>query len=235
MNRQSDEWLTPPEIIEALGPFDLDPATPPVMPWLTAAHRYTAADNGLLREWYGRVWLNPPFSKGLIGPFMKRMAEHNHGTALVNARTDTIWFTRSVWQVATAVLFIYQRVKFVPVGGRELARQHGRGAAALIAYGAQDADRLADSGIAGAFVPLPGSCQVIAVYRPGSDMTWAALLAKVVERQGGEVGLTLAYALIRHHPKATANQNWKPKVRQILQGPAFERIAPATYRLKGAA
>lgn len=29
-------WLTPPHIIEALGPFDLDPCCPPTMPWRTA-------------------------------------------------------------------------------------------------------------------------------------------------------------------------------------------------------
>lgn len=31
-------WLTPPEIINALGPFDLDPCCPPppTMPWRTA-------------------------------------------------------------------------------------------------------------------------------------------------------------------------------------------------------
>lgn len=32
----TDRWLTPPEIIEALGPFNLDPACEPVMPWRTA-------------------------------------------------------------------------------------------------------------------------------------------------------------------------------------------------------
>ena len=40
----SDDWLTPPEIIHALGTFDLDPATPLVMPWLTATNRFTIAD-----------------------------------------------------------------------------------------------------------------------------------------------------------------------------------------------
>lgn len=26
---KNDEWLTPPEIVRALGPFDLDPCSPP--------------------------------------------------------------------------------------------------------------------------------------------------------------------------------------------------------------
>ena len=33
---KSMTWLTPPAWIEALGPFDMDPCCPPVMPWPTA-------------------------------------------------------------------------------------------------------------------------------------------------------------------------------------------------------
>ena len=51
---QKDEWLTPPEIIKALGPFDLDPCAPVVRPWDTAKIHYTTTDNGLQREWRGR-------------------------------------------------------------------------------------------------------------------------------------------------------------------------------------
>lgn len=55
-----DEWLTPPEIIRALGEFDLDPCAPIVRPWDMAKAHYTELDNGLIRPWHGRVWLNPP-------------------------------------------------------------------------------------------------------------------------------------------------------------------------------
>lgn len=33
----TDRWLTPPDLVEALGPFDLDPCCEPWMPWRTAA------------------------------------------------------------------------------------------------------------------------------------------------------------------------------------------------------
>lgn len=36
---QTDEWLTPPEILGELGPFDLDPCAPLTRPWGTAAKR----------------------------------------------------------------------------------------------------------------------------------------------------------------------------------------------------
>lgn len=40
-NGGHDEWLTPPEILRALGAFDLDPCAPVVRPWETAAKHYT--------------------------------------------------------------------------------------------------------------------------------------------------------------------------------------------------
>ena len=52
-----DEWLTPPEILHALGEFDLDPCAPVVRPWEMATAHYTINDNGLLQPWRGRVWL----------------------------------------------------------------------------------------------------------------------------------------------------------------------------------
>ena len=55
-NGGHDEWLTPPEILRALGAFDLDPCAPVVRPWETAAHHYTAQDDGLALPWFGRVW-----------------------------------------------------------------------------------------------------------------------------------------------------------------------------------
>lgn len=63
--RQSgkDEWLTPPSIIKALGEFDLDPCSPINRPWDTAKEHYTILDNGLLKPWKGRCFVNPPYGK----------------------------------------------------------------------------------------------------------------------------------------------------------------------------
>lgn len=55
---KNDEWLTPPEIVSALGPFDLDPCSPVERPWPTAAQHFTVRDEGdhraddiVKREW----------------------------------------------------------------------------------------------------------------------------------------------------------------------------------------
>lgn len=50
---KNDEWLAPPEILRALGAFDLDPCAPITRPWSTAATHYTVNDDGLSRPWHG--------------------------------------------------------------------------------------------------------------------------------------------------------------------------------------
>ena len=95
---ESKDWLTPPAIIQALGPFDLDPcAAPKPRPWATASIHWRPADDPLRREWFGRVWLNPPYGgPRVITPWLARMAAHNCGTALIFARTETEPFHRYV-------------------------------------------------------------------------------------------------------------------------------------------
>ena len=67
-------WLTPRYIIDALGPFDLDPCCPPKMPWQTAAEMVCRPADGLAVDWRGkRVWLNPPYGREAV-PFLRKMA-----------------------------------------------------------------------------------------------------------------------------------------------------------------
>ena len=146
-------WLTPPEILAALGPFDLDPcACSEPRPWPTASRHFTIEDNGLRKPWSGRVWLNPPYgSPVVIGPWLRRMAEHGRGTALIFARTETAQFFDTIWRGATAMLFIEGRLHFHYPDGRR-ARANSGGPSVLVAYGDDDAARLKASGLRGAFV-----------------------------------------------------------------------------------
>ena len=149
---RTDEWLTPPEITKALGPFDLDPCSPVNRPWDTAAQHYTVEDDGLKIPWYGRVWLNPPYGPQ-TGTWLRRLAEHGHGTALIFARTETDMFFRWGWGRATAMLFLRGRLHFYTVDGQR-AKHNGGAPSVLIAYGAEDADRLRTSGLDGRFITL---------------------------------------------------------------------------------
>jgi DNA N-6-adenine-methyltransferase (Dam) len=161
-NAKSHVWLTPPYILEALGEFDLDPcAAPEPRPWPTAKTHWGQEDNSLQRAWFGRVWLNPPYGvKSTIGPWLRRMADHGQGTALIFARTETEVFFETVWHKATAMLFFKGRLCFYRQDGTLPRADTGGGNAGapsvLVAYGDDDARRLKASGIEGQFVSLTG-------------------------------------------------------------------------------
>lgn len=142
-------WLTPPEIVQALGSFDLDPcAAPEPRPWPTADRHITLPDDGLCAEWQGRVWCNPPFGS-YTGQWLGRMAMHGNGIALAFARTDTTMFHSHVFRKADAVLFLAGRPHFhLPDGAR--AKGNSGGPICLIAYGRENVEALKRSGLNGA-------------------------------------------------------------------------------------
>lgn len=66
-HNSKDEWYTPLSVIEyvkeQMGHIDLDPATTARNAKLMEIPNfYTEETNGLDKPWYGKVWLNPPFS-----------------------------------------------------------------------------------------------------------------------------------------------------------------------------
>lgn len=145
---ESHVWLTPPEILAALGPFDLDPcAAPSPRPWPTAARHIELPEDGLTAEWEGRVWCNPPFGSH-TGQWLGRMALHGNGIALAFARTDTAMFRAWVWKHAAAVMFLHGRPHFYRPDGERASGNSG-GPIVLIAYGEANADALRASGLAG--------------------------------------------------------------------------------------
>ena len=86
---QTDDWITPREIIDALGgfqSFDLDPCACESQPWPCAVLSLTRAQNGLGQPWPSEaaVWLNPPYGSE-TWRWLKKLAEHGNGTALVFA------------------------------------------------------------------------------------------------------------------------------------------------------
>lgn len=147
----TDEWLTPPEIVRALGSFDLDPCSPIVRPWPTAAQHFHINDDGLAQDWAGRVWCNPPFGREAI-KWLRRMAAHGNGIVLIPARTETEMFYECVWGAADAVLFIKGRPHFHRVDGSRAAFNSGA-PICLVAYGVANVAALAASGL-GVVVPI---------------------------------------------------------------------------------
>lgn len=146
-------WLTPPEIISALGPFDLDPcAAPTPRPWPTARNHIELPADGFEAPWHGRVWCNPPFGAHTAA-WLARMADHGNGVALVFARTDTSMFHRHVFGRAHAVMFLAKRPRFHHPDGSRATGNSG-GPICLIAYGERNERALRRSGLCGAITTL---------------------------------------------------------------------------------
>ncbi len=120
---ETDEWYTPPDILRraalAMGGIDLDPCADPGRRVKAETH-YTKDDDGLLREWNGRVFMNPPYGKKKLDRWVRKLLEEYRAgraeaaVALVPAGTDTGWF---------ALLddyprcFLHGRLKFISESG----------------------------------------------------------------------------------------------------------------------
>ena len=147
----TNDWLTPPHIIESLGQFDLDPCASVDQPWDTARKMISLPNDGLACEWDGRVWLNAPYGKELY-VWLERLADHGNGIAITFARTETKGFVEHVWKRADALLFLEGRLHFCYPKTGEPAKGNSGGASVLIAYGQRNAKALRKSGLAGTYV-----------------------------------------------------------------------------------
>lgn len=116
------ERYTPSYYIEkardVLGTIDLDPATSDLAQQTVQAEQYfTAEDDGLGRDWHGRVWLNPPYHRELAPLFIAKLLDElaagrvSEAIVLTNNSTDTEWF-RSAANICDAICFTAGRIHF---------------------------------------------------------------------------------------------------------------------------
>jgi phage N-6-adenine-methyltransferase len=142
---------TPPEYIEAarkvLGAIDLDPASNNIAQKIVKAKKYyTIEDDGLSREWHGRVWLNPPYHRDLILPFVNKMVEEylakrvTAAIMLTNNCTETKWF-RTGHAAAAAICFPHERIRFKKNGTDAVIPTNGQ----AFFYFGDDVERFADT------------------------------------------------------------------------------------------
>jgi hypothetical protein len=143
----TNDWWTPPELVDALGVFALDPCAGVGQKPL-ARNVYTLPQDGLLLPWHGRVFCNPPYGPH-VGKRAEQVAEHHNGILLIFARVETkAW--RIIWQTADAILFPFRRITFHRPDGS--AASSGTAPSAFCAYGLDNVEALRHSGIEGALV-----------------------------------------------------------------------------------
>ena len=135
------EWYTPQIFVDAvrrvLGDIDLDPASSETAnETIQAAKIYTAEDSGLNREWRGRIFLNPPYTRGLIEKFVDKFCAEFDGKnvteaiLLIDAATDTAYFRRLV-ERCNGICFSRGRINFCRGDGLTTRGHHVRGQAFL--------------------------------------------------------------------------------------------------------
>ncbi|HDZ39757.1 MAG TPA: hypothetical protein ENH62_16035 [Marinobacter sp.] len=133
LNSQSDEWYTPESLIKPVlklwGKIDLDPATTGNVndKWIKAEYYYTKEVDGLSAslEWFGRVWLNPPYGRGnnSAAPFADRLVKEFNGGNVAEAitclninSTTSQWF-QPIWQYAAVHCICKGRPNFISPDG----------------------------------------------------------------------------------------------------------------------
>lgn len=141
----SDVWLTPPNVIEKIGPFDLDPCAwlPNDKPIVQTAKKYfTEKENGLEQKWEGMVFVNFPYSQSY--QWLKKCKdEYLKG----DCEIIVLCFVRSetkAWQenvpYATGINLINKRIKFLDKNGIE--KGNGNAPSCLIAFGNDAFERI---------------------------------------------------------------------------------------------
>ena len=128
-NSGNNEWYTPVAIIEAarnvLGTIDVDPASNEIaQKHIQAKTFYTQENSGLAHEWFGNVWLNPPYAIKELTPFINKflieLEKDNIKNAIVltNNATETKW-GQALLNKATLICFPKGRIRFLDSTGRE--------------------------------------------------------------------------------------------------------------------
>lgn len=217
----SQEWFTPRYITKALGNFDLDPcASNDRDAPEHAARNIRQPHDGLVIDWHGRVWLNPPYGRQ-TGAWLKKMALHGNGIVLVFARTETQAFFDHVWGKATGIFFFRGRLNFLHRIDGEVVEGDNAGApSVLIAYDSGDswnnAHMLKTCGLQGYFVDLTPS-EIV-----WSGWKWA--IRTILSF--GPLTLAEVYDWVEKCIHRPQNNHVKAKVRQTLNryDDLFEKI-----------
>jgi hypothetical protein len=121
------ESYTPAKYIEAartvMGGIDLDPASNALaQKTVGAGEWHDESENGLLQEWSGAVFLNPPYAFPTIGHFIDKLCVEveagnvSQAILLTNNNTDTKWWHRAA-RLASAVCFTEGRINFYKADG----------------------------------------------------------------------------------------------------------------------
>lgn len=120
-NTTTDEWYTPPEHIKIvkklLKRIDVDPCSIAVaQKWIKAKKYYAKSDNGLSKEWKGKLWMNPPFGAAIKYWIAKALEEYEvgnitEGVILTRTAVGSRWYNELNEQFVKCEVF--ERIQYL--------------------------------------------------------------------------------------------------------------------------
>ena len=123
----SDEWMTPPEIVErarvVLGRIDLDPASSVLAQKVVKAKWFLTKEvDGLSVGWRGNIFMNPPYSRGLFDAFVGQLIESQPEAWLIVVNNVTETHTgQRLLDCADLVCFPRGRIAFLGPNAKPVA------------------------------------------------------------------------------------------------------------------
>lgn len=125
-NSGNNERYTPEYIIQlarkTMGNIDVDPASSEIAnnSLIKASMFFDKETNGLLQEWHGKIWLNPPYQRGLIESFIDKLLEEYHAgrtteaIILTHNASETKWYGKLL-EETTAMCVVSGRIRFYAI------------------------------------------------------------------------------------------------------------------------
>jgi hypothetical protein len=115
-NPKNDEFYTPEWVFQKLNiKFDLDVCAPENgISWLPAENYYYEKIDGLAQDWYGKVWMNPPYSQPAL--WVDKFVTHDNGVCLLFL-SKAEW-AQKLWEHADAIVKLPTDFKFERIDGQ---------------------------------------------------------------------------------------------------------------------
>lgn len=112
----SNDYYTPKWLFDGLElRFDLDVCAPEGGTGLVPADKhYSLKEDGLTSPWFGRVWMNPPYSEPK--PWIDKFIEHNNGLCLVAISRSKSF--KALWDKCDGMVIFTTDLSFVTPEGK---------------------------------------------------------------------------------------------------------------------
>jgi hypothetical protein len=141
--KKNDCLKTPPWVTDSLGVIDLDPCAGHDTRIAKTNWAIERQEDGLVRDWHGFVFCNPPFSQKEA--WAERMADHGNGILLLPERGPSPWFGPLAIR-ACHYWVMGKKINFI---GGPSSNNLG---SALFLFGAEAVARVSASGLPGHLV-----------------------------------------------------------------------------------